>query len=100
MRFVEFTASNPWLQRKKAQSYSNIYFRLASKARSHRIDPYNIVDLLGDMGGLLDIVMAFGAILTAREVRRAFDRSLLRDAYQVQSYSRDQSEFYHSSKAQ
>ena len=64
------------------------------------MDPYNIVDLLGDMGGLLDIIMAFGAILTAKEVRKAFDRSLLHDAYQVQSYSKDFSEFYPSKTAQ
>ena len=47
------------------------------------MDPYKILDLLGDMGGLLDIVTAFGILLTASFVNKAFNRSLLSDTYQV-----------------
>ena len=51
------------------------------------------------MGGLLDIVIAFGALITARSVQQAYFRSLLSEAYQVQDYAADQSEFYESRKA-
>ena len=47
---------------------SSIYFKLASKRHKYSINPYGIMSLLGDMGGLLDIVMAFGVILTVSEV--------------------------------
>ena len=39
---------------------SSIYFKLASKKHKYDINPYDIMSLLGDMGGLLDIVMALG----------------------------------------
>ena len=63
------------------------------------MDPYKILDLLGDMGGLLDIMNAFGVLLTLSVVRDAFNRSLLRDTYQVQGYTVDNSEYYPSKKA-
>ena len=63
------------------------------------MDPYKILDLLGDMGGLLDIINAFGILITLKIVRNAFNRSLLSDAYQVQGYIEDNSEFYESHKA-
>ena len=48
--------------------YSSVYFRVASKRRIYSMDPYKILDLLGDMGGLLDIVTAFGILITAKIV--------------------------------
>ena len=69
---------------------------MASKRRAYSLNPYNILDLLGDIGGLLDIVMAFGMLLTVSEVEKAFKRTLLRDVYQVQDYTKDYSEFYPS----
>ena len=65
----------------------------------YSLDPYKILDLLGDLGGLLDLVQAIGWILTASVVKKAFDISLLSDAYQVQGYNKDYSEFYQSKKA-
>ena len=46
-------------------SFSNIYFRASSKRRVYSLEPYNIIELLGDMGGLLDIAYAFGILCTA-----------------------------------
>ena len=54
------------------------------------MEPYKILDLLGDMmGGLLDIINAFGVLMTLQIVRNAFNRSSLSDAYQVQGYTED-----------
>ena len=86
---MEFTAGATWLESRPNASQSNIYFRMASKRRAYEIEPYSIIDLFGDMGGLLNIVFAVGAVLTAAEVHKAFSKSLLRDVYQVQGYSRD-----------
>ena len=76
-----------------------MYFRAASKKNLYSLDPYKILDLLGDLGGLLEYVRAFGMILTASMVKKAFDISLLRETYQVQGYNKDHSEFYKSRKA-
>lgn len=51
------------------------------------------------MGGLLDIVFAIGTLLTVVPVSRAFHRSLLSDAYQVQGRAVDRSEYYYSKTA-
>ena len=67
----------------KVESYSDVYFRVASKRRIYSLDPYKILDLLGDMGGLLDILHVFGILLTLSIVKEAFNRSLLSEAYQV-----------------
>ena len=103
VRFFEFEASSPSFQSYKyaseVGSYSNIYFRVASKRHIYSLDPYKILDLLGDMGGLLDIVNAFGILITVSIVNEAFNRSLLSDAYQVQGYTEDNAEYYLSQKA-
>ena len=79
--------------------YSSMYFRTAPTKRVYSKDPYKVLNLLGDMGGLLDIIMAFGVLITIGYVKRAFARSLLGDAYQVQSYSENLTEFYPSKSA-
>ena len=102
--FTEFMAGSPRYQTFSSSSegpetYSNVYFRVASKRRIYSLDPYKILDLLGDMGGLLDIINAFGVLITVSIVKNAFNRSLLGDAYQVQGYTDDKSEYYFSKKA-
>ena len=102
--FVEFTAGSAWTEIPTVNvdgdvSFSDFYLRAASKKRVYSLDPYKILDLLGDMGGLLDIVLAFGVLVTLNVVKRAFDRSLLSDAYQVQGYTEDNTEYYESLNA-
>ena len=65
----------------------------------YSLDPYKILDLLGDLGGLLELGKVFGMIFTASIVKKTFDISLLSDTYQVQGYNRDHTEFYKSGKA-
>ena len=62
-------------------TYSDVYFRVASKKNMYSLDPYKILDLLGDLGGLLEYVRAIGMILTASMVKKAFDISLLSETY-------------------
>ena len=95
-RYSRFTQVGPDEQR---QVYSTMYFRTAPTKRVYSKDPYKVLNLLGDMGGLLDIIMAFGVLITIGYVKRAFARSLLGDAYQVQSYTENFSEFYPSKSA-
>ena len=99
--FVEFTPGSVWNEKSikregRDEHYSDIYFRAATKKRFYSLEPYKILDLLGDMGGLLDIVMALGVLVTMNVVRKVFNRSLLSDAYQVQGYTENKSEFYES----
>ena len=99
--FLEYRAGSPWVEALNPASdgefvLSSAYFRSASHNRIYSLDPYKILDLLGDMGGLLDIVLVVGVILTVSFVKQAFLSSLLHAAYQVQSYTENNSEYYQS----
>ena len=54
---------------------------------------------MGDLGGLLEIGLAIGKLLTFSFVQDAFYRSMLSQTYQVQKYAENKSEFYKSEKA-
>ena len=56
---------------------------MGSKHRVYSLDPYKILDLLGDMGGLLEIGLAVGLLLTFSFVKNSYERSILSDTYQV-----------------
>ena len=81
--FGEFLETSTWSETStEGHTYgSMIYFRTSSKRRIYSIEPYNILELLGDMGGLLDIIYAFGILCTTSIVYKQFTRSLLKDAY-------------------
>ena len=60
------------------------------------LDTYKILDFMGDIGGLLDITMAIGVLITYSYVNQKYKRSLLGDTYQVQRYAKNNSEYYTS----
>ena len=64
--FIEFTEGSAWTESmtRNYDFYSTVYFRTAPKMRVYSLDPYKIINLLGDMGGLLDIINAFGILVT------------------------------------
>jgi len=52
-----------------------------------------ILDFFGDLGGLLEIVLGTGSLVTFAFVNRQFNASLVKEVYQVQRYTRDKSTF-------
>ena len=76
-----------------------MYIRASTKRRIYQREPYKILDLMGDLGGLLEIGLAIGKLLTFSFVQDAFYRSILGQTYQVQNYAENKSEFYKSEKA-
>ena len=59
-----------------------------------------MLEFLGDMGGLIQIVFLFFAGVIYLVVDRNFKAALISDTYKVQKYNRDQSEFYESQRDQ
>ena len=83
---IEILGGLKWFEESQLNSegeieLSTVYFRASSKMNVYSLDPYKILDLLGDLGGLLDLVKAIGWILTVSVVKKAFDISLFSDAY-------------------
>ena len=48
-----------------------------------------MIEYLGDMGGLLDIIFITGMILTTVIIKREFESALVREAYSIQKYTAD-----------
>ena len=62
---------------------STIYFRASSKRRVYSIEPYKILEFLGELGGLLEFFLAIGFIITYKFVKNQYERALIGDTYQV-----------------
>ena len=58
----------------------------------------SMLEFLGDMGGLIEIVFLFVAGVIYLVLDRNFWAAIISDTYKVQKYSRDESEFYKSKK--
>ena len=80
---MELTSGDPWIERFNVDDpvYSSVYFRSSSKYRTYNSDPYKILDLLGDMGGLVKFCATIGMLMTISHVRESFARSILQDTY-------------------
>ena len=53
-----------------------------------------MIDYLGDLGGLIDIIYIIGGLLTLFLTRNALQAALITDSYQIQKYNHDESEYY------
>ena len=60
-----------------------------SSSRIYKRVIQSMIEYLGDMGGLLDIIFITGTILTALIVKREFESALVREAYSIQKYTTD-----------
>ena len=69
-------------------------------SREYRRETYSLLEYLGDLGGLIDIIFILIAALVNTIIERQFNAAILGQTYQVQTYNQDQSEFYESSKKQ
>ena len=58
-----------------------------------------MLDFLGDTGGLFEIVGLIIYFFISLIVERSFRAAIISDAYKIQKYSRDQSEYYISETA-
>ena len=60
----------------------------------------SMLEFLGDMGGLIQIVFLFAWGFVAYFVERNFKAAIISDTFKVQKYHRDKSEYYQSTTAQ
>ena len=59
---------------------------------------YDLLSFLGDVGGLLDIIMLMGRTLTMFFAARLFQGALVSKAYKIQNYFEDFTQFYGTKK--
>ena len=91
---VEYTSVIPRESLIRKREYISIFFRADSENRIYKREGYDLLTFLGDLGGLFDICMIMGMTLTSIFAGRMFTAALIRQAYRVQRYFRDSSQFY------
>ena len=99
---LEFSMRQHWSERNdqdlplSEQKYASLFFRAHTKRRVYNRDPYKLLELLGDLGGLFDILILIGLLLTNFWVVPHFTAELLKDSYQIQNYSQNKTQYYDS----
>ena len=75
-----------------------MYLRSDPATRVYHRSVGSMLEFLGDMGGLIQIVFLFFTGGMYLILDRNFKAALISDTYKVQKYNRDKSEFYQSEK--
>ena len=88
---------SPNLQ-KSEREYVTFYLRQDEQKRLYKREEYDILTYLGDMGGLLDIILLFGVFLSSKFVNRLFHAALVKQTYRIQHYLRDMEPYYDTKK--
>ena len=74
--------------------YVKIYFRADSKSRLYKREDYQLLDYLGDLGGLLDFVILFCWAMSHVFVKRLFHAALVSSVYRLQKFLLDTTPYY------
>ena len=80
------------------REYIEVFLRQDSERRIYRREDYDTITYLGDLGGLFEIVRAFGMVITSPFVARLFYAALVSNVYLIQSYLRDMTPYYETKK--
>ena len=65
------------------REYISIFLRADSEKRMYTRVSYDILTYLGDLGGLLDLVLVVGSLCSSFFTRRLFTAALIRQAYRI-----------------
>ena len=55
----------------------------------HRRQTYRLIEYLGDIGGLIQIIFLVGSFLVGFIIERQFKAAMVSETYQIQKYVKD-----------
>lgn len=76
------------------REYVTLFLRAASERQLYFRKSYDMLTYLGDLGGLIDVVMVFGYLLTTLFASKLFAAAVIGQVYHIQNYMRDESQYY------
>lgn len=76
------------------REYVSIFLRADDSVVLYKREYDDILTYMGDLGGLLDILLVCGYILTSLFASKLFLAALMRQAYRIQSYTKDFTQYY------
>lgn len=65
------------------REYVKLYLRADAQLRFYKREEYDLLSYFGDLGGLLDLVMLSGWLLSTLFVSRLLQASLVKSAYRI-----------------
>ena len=71
------------------REYLSIFFRADNELRLYKRARDDIVTYMGDLGGLLDVLVVLGYTLTGIFASKIFKAALIGSAYRIQSYTKE-----------
>ncbi len=80
------------------KEFYKIYLRADTTSRHYRRETYSLLEYLGDLGGLIDIIFIMCAAFVGTIIDRQFNAAMVGQTFQVQEYTADQTDLYESSK--
>ena len=81
----------------KDRTYAAFYLRSDEITKNYIRRTTSFLEFCGDLGGIQEILFVVFSSLIGYLIERKFDAKLVGDLYKVQTYSRDQSEYYETS---
>lgn len=73
------------------REYAKFFLRADSLTKKYSRENYSILEYLGDLGGLLDILNVVGMILTSVIIDKLWFGQLIREVYYIHGYSENKS---------
>ena len=75
-----------------------MFLRSYNEQRYYKREGYTALDYMGDLGGLLDVLMVLGSIATSIFASKLFSAELISHNYRIQEYMKDTSQFYETTE--
>ena len=93
-KMVDYFERMPSTMPVSEREYMGIFFRADNERRLYKREGYDVLTYLGDLGGLLDVVLVLGFLFTSFFASRLFKAALIGQVYRIQRYNKDFSQFY------
>ena len=85
IRHYSYTEVPKWTEKDplKEREYAAIYIRSENFSRNYTRRTYGLIEYLGDLGGIQEIIFAVCGYLVGFLIQRMFNAELVQDIYKV-----------------
>ena len=74
----------------------SIYLRTANTKRAYKREEYELLEYIGELGGIRDIVMLFASFFTANVIKRIYYAAMVAKTFAIQHYNLNKTQYYAS----
>ena len=74
----------------------SIYLRTANTKRAYKREEYELLEYVGELGGIRDIVILFVSFFTTNVIKRIYYAAMVAKTFAIQHYNLDKTQYYAS----